>query len=170
MIRPATLHDAPRLAEIHIASWQAAYVDLLPADFLAGLTDELGKRTEQWEDWLSTESPRRAVLVAADGDEVVGFAHTGPSSDRDLDPDRVGELYAMYLDPNHFRRGWGSQLMAAVFETLRDGGFSESALWVMTDNLVARAFYKGAGWEADGTTADQCLGITIPAVRYRAIL
>ncbi len=47
MIRPATFEDASRLAEIHIASWQAAYADLLPADFLDGLSEELEKRTDQ---------------------------------------------------------------------------------------------------------------------------
>lgn len=170
MIRPAALEDAPRLAEIHIASWQAAYAGLLPADFLARLSAEQERRTEQWQDWLSTDSPQRSVLVAIDDDEVVGFAHTGPSGDKDLKPKQVGELYAMYLDPARFRQGWGSELMTAVFDRLRAAGFTESSLWVMTENGAARAFYENAGWAADGATADQCLGITIPAVRYRATL
>jgi len=170
MIRSAALEDASRLAEIHISSWQAAYADLLPADFLDGLSEELEKRTDQWQDWLSTESPQRSVLVAIDGDKVVGFTHTGPSGDKDLKPREVGELYAMYLDPAHYRQGWGSALMAAVFADLRASGFSEASLWVMTDNAQARAFYEQAGWEADGAETDHCLGITIPAVRYRASL
>jgi ribosomal protein S18 acetylase RimI-like enzyme len=167
MIRAAAFEDASRLAEIHITSWQAAYVDLLPAEFLDALSDELATRTEQWQDWLSTESPQRAVLVAVDGDEIVGFAHVGPSGDKDLKPGEVGELYAMYLDPGRFRQGWGTDLMAAVFEELRAGGFSEASLWVMTANTAAQAFYENAGWKADGAQTDHCLGITIPAVRYR---
>ena len=109
MIRPATLDDAARLAEIHIASWQAAYGGVLPAEFLDGLSAELDTRTEQWQDWLSIDSPQRAVLVAVDGDEMVGFAHLGPSGDKDLKPKVVGELYAMYLDPARYRQGWGSR-------------------------------------------------------------
>jgi GNAT superfamily N-acetyltransferase len=167
VIRPATLDDAVRLAEIHIASWQAAYAGVLPAEFLDGLSAELDTRAEQWQDWLSTDSPQRAVLVVVDGDEVVGFAHLGPSGDKDLKPKVVGELYAMYLDPARYRQGWGSRLMAAAFDDLRAVGFAEASLWVMTANHAARAFYEQAGWEADGAETDHCLGITIPAVRYR---
>ena len=168
MIRHATLEDAARLAEIHIASWQAAYQDLLPADFLAGLSNELESRTGQWQDWLGVASERRKVLVGVDGDRVVGFAHVGPSGDKDLKASQVGELYAMYLDPGHYRQGWGSQLMDAVFAEMRDSGFVEGALWVMTANDAARSFYEGHGWQPDGKTADHCVGIAIPAVRYRA--
>ena len=170
MIRSATLDDAPRLAEIHITSWQAAYADLLPAEFLDSLSGEAGKRTEQWQDWLSTESPQRAVLVAVDDEEVVGFAHIGPSGDKDLKPKVVGELYSMYLDPARYRRGWGTELMAAVFDSLTAAGFAEASLWVMTENPAAQAFYEQAGWEADGAETDHCLGIKIPAVRYRRAL
>lgn len=170
MIRPAALDDASRLAEIHITSWQAAYADVLPAEFLDGLSTELGARTEQWQDWLSTESPQRSVLVVADGDDIVGFAHHGPSGDKDLKATEVGELYSMYLDPQRYRQGWGSELMTAVFDELRAGGFAGASLWVMTANTAARTFYERAGWEADGAKTDHCLGITIPAVRYRRAL
>ena len=170
MIRRAAFEDASRLAEIHITSWQAAYAELLPADFLDGLNDETAARVEQWQDWLSTESSQRSVLVVADGDEIVGFAHLGPSGDKDLEPKEVGELYSMYLDPARYRQGWGGELMAAVFDELRDGGFTGASLWVMTANTAAQAFYENAGWEADGAVTDHCLGITIPAVRYRASL
>lgn len=170
MIRPATPEDAPRLAEIHIASWQAAYRELLPADFLDGLSDELENRTDQWRDWLSVDSERRAVLVGVDGDEVVGFAHVGPSGDKDLKASEVGELYAMYLDPAHYRQGRGSELMEAAFDEMRGADFGEGALWVMTANTAARSFYERHGWQPDGKTADHCVGIAIPAVRYRRAL
>ncbi len=170
MIRSAAIEDAPRLAEIHITSWQAAYAELLPAEFLDGLSAERATRTEQWQDWLSTDSPKRSVLVVVDDEDVVGFAHLGPSGDKDLKPNEVGELYAMYLDPGRYRQGWGSALMTAVFDELRASGFSDASLWVMTGNASARAFYEQAGWEADGAETDQCLGITMPAVRYRAKL
>jgi ribosomal protein S18 acetylase RimI-like enzyme len=170
VIRPAALDDASRLAEIHITSWQAAYADLLPAEFLDGLGAEVGARTEQWQDWLSTESPQRSVLVVADGDDIVGFAHLGPTGDKDLQPKQVGELYSMYLDPQRYRQGWGSELMSAAFDAMRAAGFTDGSLWVMRANTAARAFYEQAGWEADGAETDHCLGITIPAVRYRRAL
>ncbi len=168
MIRQATSLDAARLADIHITSWQAAYADLLPAEFLDGMSAERERRTEQWQGWLSTDSSQRSILVAVDGEEVVGFAHTGPSGDKDLN--EVGELYAMYLDPSRYRQGWGSQLLEAVSEDLRRSGFTTASLWVMTDNTNARAFYEQAGWAADGKVTEMCLGVDIPAVRYQRAL
>lgn len=44
--RPATVDDAPAIAAIHVRSWQRAYADLLPADFLAGLDVE--QRVAYW--------------------------------------------------------------------------------------------------------------------------
>ena len=120
------------------------------------------------QDWLITESPSRSILVVLDGDEIVGFAHTGPSGDKDLKG--AGELYAMYLDPARYREGRGSELMKSVFEELRAAGFSRASLWVMTENAPARGFYEKHGWEADGKATDMCLGIEIPAVRYRTTL
>ena len=166
MIRPATVDDAERLAEIHIQSWQAAYAGLLEADYLDGLSGQHEERAGQWRDWLAIDSRQRLVLVATDGDTVVGFAHAGPAGDKDLDARHTAELYAMYLDPGHYRRGFGSELMTAVFEELRNRAAAGARLWVMTDNAPARAFYERHGWEPDGKESDLCLGITIPSMRY----
>ena len=167
MIRRAVVDDAERLAEIHIASWQAAYAGLLDAEFLAGLGEQREQRTGQWQDWLGTESSDRAILVVVDDGSVIGFAHLGPAGDKDLDARTVSELYAMYLDPARYRAGWGSKLMEAVFEEFRSRGVAEGSLWVMTDNAPARAFYERHSWEPDGKESDLCLGITIPSMRYR---
>lgn len=168
MIRPGRAADAQRIAEIHIAAWQAAYSGLLPDDYLAGLDGELGDRIGQWEDWLSGESDRRRVLVAERGGELVGFVHAGPAGDRDLP--QAAEIYAIYVDPAHWEEGWGSQLMAAIQSDLEAGGFSEAALWVMTENKQGRGFYEHLGWEGDGSEKDQCMGLPVPAVRYRVAL
>ena len=166
MIRHAEFADGRRIAQIHVASWQSAYAGLLPDDYLAGLDSELEQRTAQWEDWLSKDSDHRLILVAEDEQKVVGFAHAGPAGDKDLDG-KAGELYAIYLDPACRGQGWGSRLMLAIQEYLQAAGFGQAALWVMTDNKSARDFYEYLGWLHDGTEKDECMGVPMPAVRYR---
>lgn len=168
MIRAARPADADRIADIHIASWQAAYAGLLPADFLEGLSDGRDRRAAGWADLLAAQDDDRRVLVIVQDEAVVGFAHAGPAGDDDIKG--FGELYAMYLDPGYYRKGLGSELMAAVFEEMRSAGYEDAALWVMTDNDAARSFYEKHGWSADGKATDICLGIDIPAVRYRTTL
>lgn len=170
MIRDGTPADARRLAEIHIGSWQAAYAGLLPSDFLAGLSREVEVRTERWEQALSGNASDRMVLVAESADgNVVGFIHAGPSRDEDLGQ-TAGELYSMYLDPAAFRTGYGTRLHAELVARMRQAGFPQLALWVMAGNRGGRTFYERMGWKYDGTEADQCLGLTVPAVRYRLSL
>ncbi len=166
MIRHAEITDGERIAEIHIASWKKAYAGLLPDDYLAGLDGELGQRAAQWEDWLSKDSDHRLILVAEQDDELVGFAHAGPAGDKDLDG-KAGEIYAIYLDPASRGEGWGSRLMSATQEYLQAAGFDQAALWVMTGNQPARDFYEHLGWVNDGSEKDECMGLPVPAVRYR---
>ena len=73
-LRPATAADAPLIAAMHAASWQATYRDLLPATFLQS---EVGdERAAYWR--ARMEAPggeRRLVLIAQRDDthEPVGF-------------------------------------------------------------------------------------------------
>ncbi|MBO0884653.1 MAG: hypothetical protein J2P17_30840 [Mycobacterium sp.] len=43
--RPATAADAARLADVHVRSWQWAYLGLMPEHVLAGL--DIDQRTER---------------------------------------------------------------------------------------------------------------------------
>ena len=84
-----------------VASWHAAYRGLMPQDVIESRTVEV--REGQVRTWLADERPRLRVLVAEEEGHVCGFASIGPSRDPDLDHERVGELYAIYLHPD----AWG---------------------------------------------------------------
>jgi hypothetical protein len=43
-IRKAALDDAHAIADVQVRSWQHAYRDLMPADFLFGLSSSLPDR------------------------------------------------------------------------------------------------------------------------------
>jgi hypothetical protein len=71
------LPDAAAIAGLHLASYRAAYQDLLPAKFLARLSVE--DRERRWR--ASLADPRRRTLIAhGDGSPapLTGFAEVGP--------------------------------------------------------------------------------------------
>ena len=68
-VRPATLRDAKAIAEIHVASWQTAYKDLMPEEDLKKLSVE--KRQTFWREAIEYSEPQ--LLVAIEADEPVGF-------------------------------------------------------------------------------------------------
>ena len=63
-VRPATARDAKAIAQIHVTTWQAAYKDLIPEDYLSKMT--LEKRLAYWSVAIEYSEPQ--LLVATDGD------------------------------------------------------------------------------------------------------
>ncbi len=159
-IRPATSADAAAIARAHVASWQAAYTGILPGEFLAGLSVE--RRSLRWADNLAMGNATTVVIETEEG-EVAGFASLGPGPQPD-----VGELYAIYLSPQHWGTGMGRMLMTAAEGELVAGGYRHAILWVFADNPRARRFYESAGWSYDGgMRIEEIGGVQPQQVRYR---
>lgn len=145
-IRVATTADAQRIAEIKVAGWRAAYRGLMPEDVLASLSKD--EQAVKWRRRL-IEHPGR-VLVAALGQQVAGYVSAAASRDADPVDPAVGEIYALYVHPDHWRAGVGSALMVAALDTLRRQQFSRVTLWLLADNDPAIRFYQAHGFQADG--------------------
>jgi GNAT superfamily N-acetyltransferase len=150
-IRDAAPADAQALATVQVASWRAAYRGLMPDEVLAGLSVPDHERL--WFDRLAALPPRTSVVVAVAARRIVGFASAGPP----LDPgDRadaaLGDLYALYLDPDHWGRGIGAPLHAAALDRLVTHGFTHAGLWVLDGNQRALRFYHRHGWTDTGRT------------------
>ena len=91
-----------------------------------------------------------------------------PVIDEDTDPDKVGEIMAIYLRPEAWGQGIGRKLMAAALGCLTAAGFTEAILWVLESNKRARAFYEACGWTADGVMKQEEMpGFRLSEVRYR---
>jgi len=138
-IRPATSRDAKAIAEIHVATWQAAYKDLLPEDYLAKITVE--KRQAYWREAIEFSEPQ--LLVATEGEQVVGFVGFDRSRDAGT-KSTVGEIWALYVHPDHWRKGAGLALWDGAREGLKDEGCTQVTLWVLLRNERALAFYEHA--------------------------
>lgn len=145
-VRQARQSDARGIAEIHVASWQSAYRGIIPDSFLDNLSVESRERV--WETALAEGTDQ--VLVFEQVGRLIGFASFGPSRDDDSDRERVGEIYAIYLDPGEWRKGYGLALVEAAMETLKAQGFSEVTLWVLDKNERGIGFYEAMGFRADG--------------------
>jgi ribosomal protein S18 acetylase RimI-like enzyme len=134
-----------------VRTWQVAYRGQLPDDFLDELTSTIPQRTQFWDRAIRAAPERHQhQLVAIDDGVVVGFVTYGPPDTASVPG--AGELYAIYLDPSHWGRGYGRALMRAAERGLAEAGFSKAYLWVLETNARARRFYEIAGWRADGET------------------
>ncbi|HEX7247394.1 MAG TPA: GNAT family N-acetyltransferase [Actinomycetota bacterium] len=161
-IRDAVVEDARAIAEVHVRSWRWAYRGQLPDETLDAL--DVAEREARWRDAAS--DPSTIVLVALEGEAVVGFASAGPAGD-DAAPPNTAVVYAVYLDEHAAGRGIGRDLLERTVEAMRAAGSQRASLWVLESNARARRFYEREGWTWDGTrSSHQVQCSNMPIVRY----
>lgn len=151
------------VARVHVRSWQVAYRILLPDDYLNRLRPEDRASTYDFE----TADPRKPrTILAAEKEQILGFATTAPSRQPDL-PSR-GELCALYVDPEHWGRGIGAALVSAARRNLLELGFQSAFLWVLEGNARAERFYRIDQWLPDGVHRTESMwGIAVNEIRYQ---
>lgn len=148
-VRAATPADAHAIAVVLVASWRAAYQGLMPDDVLAGLS--VAGREHVWSEALTEPPPGTRIVVAATTTTVVGFAATGPPlNPTDAADPSLGDLRAIYLDPQFWGRGVGARLHTAALDGLRSCGFTHAGLWILDGNERALRFYLRHGWTDTG--------------------
>ena len=145
LVRPASARDAKAIAEIHVATWQAAYQDLMPDDYLKSMTVE--KRQAYWREAIEYSEPQ--LLVATEDDKVVGFVGFDRSRDAGT-KSTVGEILALYVLPAHWGQGAGVALWDGARDGLKEEGCTQVSLWVLLHNERALKFFEhSAGFKRE---------------------
>jgi GNAT superfamily N-acetyltransferase len=114
---------------------------------------------EGWDEYLGMIADvagrvdRTVVLVAVDGDRVMGSATiemdaTIGDDDENLPPD-VACLRMLGVDPEARGRGLGRALVQAVIDRCRDAGRRELILRTLPMMEVAAALYRSMGFRRD---------------------
>jgi GNAT superfamily N-acetyltransferase len=167
IVRRAGPDDARAIAEVVVSGWQAAYRGILPDDFLDSL--RVDAREAAWREMLSRDKDGGTpAWVAERGGQVVGFVSSGPPRDEDV-PRPAAEIYAMYVQPQSWRRGLGRNLLDTAGAHWKGRGTRTLVLWVFEANVLARSFYEAMGWQPDGGRQELVIGGTAAfEVRYRA--
>ena len=140
-IREATIDDVPGIARVHVDTWRTAYPGIVPAEHLAGLSYE--RSEARWREFAFREGSPSLVFVAEDAGTIIASASGGP--ERDGLPGYDGELYGLYVLAAYQRQGIGRALMLTVARRLVADGFKAMVIWVLKENLKARAFYEALG-------------------------
>ncbi len=143
-------------AYVHWKSWHETYSDLVCRDYMDKMT--LEKCEDLAHRWLGN------ILVAKDGEDVVGFAGYGAYRDGTMSD--VGEVYSIYVLKKYFDRGVGRALMDAAVEKLAP--YKKIAVWVLDGNDRAIRFYEKYGFKLDGVCSEITLGE--PRIERRMIM
>lgn len=143
-------------AYVHWKSWQEAYFGLIDSQYLAQLSIEKCRTIAyRWPD---------NILVARDGNKVVGFVGYGKYRDETMAD--TGEIFSIYVLKDYYNKKVGYALMNAAVEKIRE--YDRIALWVLKGNERAIHFYERYGFRFDGTEQEIILGT--PCTELRMVL
>ena len=132
---------------VHYKSWQETYMGLIDASYLeTNIT--LEKCVSIAHKWMDN------LLVAKDGEKVVGFVGYGKYRDASLSDS--GEVFSIYVLADYYGEKIGYKLMNAALEKL--SAYSKIAVWVLKGNERAIRFYERYGFKFDGTGQEIMLG------------
>jgi GNAT superfamily N-acetyltransferase len=147
-VRPATVADVDEIVRIQSSTWRTAYAEFVPEQALARLTSPAAR--EAWTAAVVAGGGHH-VLVATEGEWIVGFCAAAPASADDPHaPAGRGQIVTVLVEPRWGRRGHGRRLLGAAFEALTGDGTTEAIAWVPEPDVASRAFYDRIGWDPDG--------------------
>jgi ribosomal protein S18 acetylase RimI-like enzyme len=163
LVRFANAADADKIAQIHVETWRTAYRGQISDAVLDALSVE--RRAAFWRERLMQANG--SVLVVEDG-SIVGFCDVIPSRDEDADK-AVGEIAAIYVLSEHWRKGAGRALCDGAFSEARRRDCKAVTLWVLASNIEARRFYEAMGFSLDGATRTKTAsdGSDLHEIRFR---
>ena len=109
---------------------------------------------EEWDAEVARHAPPNALLVAIDQTgRLIGFTAVHPAE---------GEMFLLFVHPDHAARGVGKALLTAAHEVLRSAGCREAFLYTHEQNARAIAVYEAAGYRRDGTVREsEFRGVTL---------
>ena len=139
-VRRAAAEDAEAVAALHADSWRRHYRGAYSDLFLDG--DVYGDRLRIWPQRLAAQDGSTVTILAEDADgALIGFAHVV----FDDDPQWGSLLDNLHVAYQHKRRGIGRRLMAEVEREVVAHGRGGFYLWVLEQNVQARAFDDAMG-------------------------
>ena len=116
-----------------------------PDSFAVTLDEELAKSDERWAEMIATSAanPKAESLVAyVDGDPAgIGYVTV---------QEEVALVFAMWVDPEHRRRGVATALLDRMADLARAAGARAIELWVTEGEDPAEALYRSAGFVPTG--------------------
>ena len=139
VIRNAEKEDVRQISEILVEDWQKAYRGIMDDDFLDSMNAD-----QRYE--IEVKRYQKYV-VAANGDEVLGYAWLEMAGDGGADC----EIIALYVRYNRRNGGIGKALMRNAMDAFRQAGRKKMIVWCLKENEEARRFYEKMGGTAHKT-------------------
>ena len=153
-LRPAVRADAPAIADLHVASWRAAYRGIYSDQFLD--QEAPAERLGFWTGILAGDAFRIA-LVAEEAGTIIGICLALKDEEHGFD----ALIETLHVAPDRRGGRLGAVLLCTVVSDLIAAGCKTAFLWVFQNNHPARRFYERLGAEVQDAGTFEVYGSTV---------
>jgi RimJ/RimL family protein N-acetyltransferase len=108
-----------------------------------------GHERQHWREQIA--NPDAWAAVAEEGGTLVGCIDFMPA---EIAVPSLAHLSRLFVTPNDWRSGIGSELCLKAIAEMRRRGFDRAELFAAVANSGARAFYERHGWKPTDETRD----------------
>ena len=138
LIRPALPGDAGAIREIYNREVETSFAtfDLVP------------RSLDEQRVWLAARSGAFAALVAAEGDQVIGFGSLSPYKERAAYRTSVED--SVYVRRDHHGRGVGRAILSELVSVARASGFHTVIARIEAGGAASRGLHAACGFELVG--------------------
>lgn len=170
IIGRATVNNASDVAKVYVDTWRATYAGIIPDRSLLGMSYE--RQAAEWAWLIRNRNDVQPVIVATEAKHgVVGMTSLGLSrpggrpSGGPYAESRIGEVFTLYVRPEHQERGIGRQLLSAAFAALAELDCVRAMVWVLRDN-PSRYFYERMGGAGIAERRERIGGREVDEIAY----
>jgi|GEM_PF-1905321 len=140
--------DIPAIANIHWLSQRESERNIIIDSDLDRYDSSYFQK--KWHEWSQDSEITTMVYRGyhdGNNDSVQGFisygrVRTRPPQDRSVVPKYGAEIYALYIHPDHWRKGLAKALMHYAMRDLSNHKINSLLLWVFKKNRRACALYE----------------------------
>ena len=147
-IKQASESDAAIMSKICCLGWKCSYRGMLSDFLLNDLPEDYW--TKDFKHLLKNRLVE-AFLILKDSVPAGCIIY---SVAREKKFRGYGELIALYIHPDFYRRRYGEILIKRAMNRLYELNMKQSYLWVLKKNKGARKFYKRMGFSCNGDEMD----------------
>ena len=163
-IRPAKGKDVQAIADVYVETWRSTYAGILPDKVLIEMSPE--RQMVMWARAIrhADGAAEEKILVLDDNQNgVIGVGSCG--FNRDRASTYGGEVYTLYVHPDHQNHGHGEHLLAGLFDLMIAQGYNTAVIWVLALN-PSRFFYEIMGGKRVGDRDEKLWGTVLSENAY----
>ncbi len=161
-IRNATATDSRGIARVYVDTWRDAYAGVIPQHVLLNMSRR--QQAAMWAGEIGNRRNGQVIMVAKDSlAGIVGFGSCGRARHTILPYE--GEVYTLYVHPDHQGQGIGKELLGQLFGALLGRALRSAVIWVLADN-PARFFYQAMGGKWTAVREERLWHTSLPEMAY----